>query len=96
MFNNNKKVIIGVYGVLFSIGYYRGIQQYKYNYITNKQNLSFNDYFCLTTFGLINASLYINPALTGFAIYDEYQKLNMIISNTYEEKLYYSSSFEIK
>ena len=50
----------------------------------------------LTTFGFINATLYINPALVGFALYDEYNKIKMLLTGEYNEEQYYFSSFGLK
>jgi hypothetical protein len=79
--------------LMSTIGFVRGGEYYYYKEIKNNNNVTFNTYTVLPVFCIINASLYANPVFYSFALYDEYEKIKMLIDNTYDEKKYYSSSF---
>jgi hypothetical protein len=81
-------------GLLSSLGFYRGYEQYNFYHVKRiNKKPDFENYMCSVVFGVINASLYINPALCGFAIYEEYKKIKMFIANEYDEKEYYNNLF---
>ena len=63
------------------------------NIFANKKNVSFNTYAVLPVFSFISATIYVNPVFYGFVFYDEYTKIKMFLTDSYDEKKYYSSSF---
>jgi hypothetical protein len=77
-------------GALFSLGFYRGGEQFKYHLLKTKKHINYKDYANITTFAIINASLYVNPAFVGIILYDEYKKMTV-----YNTKEYYSNLFII-
>jgi hypothetical protein len=94
---SSNKILYSSAGLMFSVGFYRGCQQYNYNHIKCKnKTITFQDIMILTACGFINATLYINPALIGFALYDEQNKIKMLLTGNYDEKQFYFSSFDLK
>ncbi len=90
----SKTIMISTGGLFFSLGFYRGCEQYNYNYMKciNKKP-EIEDYLRSFTFGLISASFYVNPALCGFAVYSEYKKIKMFVTDKYDENEYYNNLF---
>lgn len=78
--------------LMFSLGFYRGIEQYNYRQIKNK-NPTIKDYATSTMLGIMYGSTYINPAMSGFAICDEYSKIKMYLSGDYDEQKYYHNLY---
>ena len=75
VFNNPSRLLyIGV-GSFFSLGFYRGCQQYHTKIMKKNNTYDIENSALLVTVGIMNGSLYVNPALCGFALYDEIQKL---------------------
>jgi len=77
---------LGLYsgiGSLSLLGFYRGCQEYLYFEMKekNKNILEIKDYFCCSVFGLINVSLYLNPAIFIFAIDYEYERAKMLMND---------------
>lgn len=89
-----KKIAYTGAGSMFALGFYRGNEQYNHYHIkTIKKKAKIEDYMCSFVFGVINGSFYANPALCGFAIYDEYKKVKTLIGNEFNETEYYNNIF---
>lgn len=89
-----KKTLYSTGFALFSLGYYRGFQRYYYNEIKRKNvNYDLKQFVVCNIFGIINGSIYINPALTGFALVDEYNKYKQRKDKNFDEQKYFSSSY---
>lgn len=93
----SKQVFYYGTGTMFSLGFFRGCEQYNYRHIKCKnKSATLEDYMISTVFGVINGSLYINPTLACFALYDEYYKMKLSLSKKYDDTLYYSNSFGLE
>lgn len=88
---------LGLYagiGSLSSLGLFRGYQEYFYFEIKGKKtSIEIKDYLCWSVYALINASLYVNPTISIFAISYEYERAKMLMSNKYDEKTYYTNPY---
>ena len=94
MNTNIKKSIITTGLTIFSLGYYRGCQQYYHFEIKNKNvNFGLKEFTLCNILGIINGSIYVNPSLTGFALYDEYQKYKMRGEKDFDENKYLANSY---
>ena len=75
---------LGLYttGTAFTtLGFYRGFQHYYISELKDKKNkIIFKDYACCIIFGFIGASIYINPSICSFALYNEYMRATLILS----------------
>ena len=86
-----KKTLYSGASAMFALGFYRGCEQYQYK--NQKSTLNVDDFVHMTCFGVLNASIYVNPVLSVFALSDEYHKIKMLMSEEFDEHKYYSSSF---
>jgi len=88
---------LGLYagmGSLSLLGFFRGCQEYFYFEMKKKNNsLEIKDYLCCSVYGLINASLYVNPSIFIFAISYEYERAKMLMNDKYDEKTYYTNPY---
>jgi len=87
---NLTKGQIGLYtgiGLFSGLGFNRGCQEYSLTKSNEKKEYDIADYLNSFVFGIIGASIYLNPAFTGFAIYHEYLRAKMYLSkDKYENK----------
>lgn len=91
---NIKKTIIATGITFFSLGYYRGCQQYYFFEIKNKNaNFGLKEFALCNILGIINGSIYLNPSFTGFILYDEYQKYKMREKEDFDEDKYFSNKY---
>lgn len=93
--NNFTKKGIYTLGVsMFSLGYYRGCQQYYYNEIKQKNiTPGIKEFMMTNIMGIMNGSIYVNPSLTSFAVYEEYIKHKIRNNEKFDEKLYYKNTY---
>ena len=88
---------LGLYagvGSLSLLGFVRGCQEYFYFEIKGKNtSIEIKDYLCWSVYGLINASIYVNPAISIFAISYEYERAKMLMSDKFDEKTYYTNPY---
>jgi hypothetical protein len=81
-------------GSLFTLGFVRGCQEYYYWEIKNKNtSIEIKDYLTWSIFGLINGSLYVNPAMSVFALSYEYDRTQMRNGGNFDEKKYYTNPY---
>lgn len=94
MIPTQKLVIYTGVGSLSMLGFYRGCQEYFYRkFKYTNGTITSSDYLCWPIFGLISASLYVNPAISGFAFYYEYERIKMLLSDDFDEKAYYINPY---
>ncbi len=94
MNTNIKKTIITTGITIFSLGYYRGCQQYYHFEIKNKNaNFGLKEFALCNILGIINGSIYVNPSLAGFILYDEYLKYKMRGKEDFDEDKYFSNKY---
>lgn len=91
-FSPAKKAMFFGLSSLSTLGFYRGCQEYKFTQLEGKQPTS-TDYFCLSMYGIISASLYVNPTIGFFALYREFERVQMWQSGEYSDSEYYSNPF---
>jgi hypothetical protein len=88
---------LGLYvglGCFSTLGFIRGCQEYFYFEIKDKKtSIEVKDYLCWSVYGLINASLYVNPSMSIFALVHEFHRAEMLMNNTFNEKKYYTNPF---
>lgn len=89
-----SKFIYGSMSLMFTLGFYRGFEQYKYIAQTSNDVAKTNLY--AIGFGIFNGSLYMNPGSGVFAIAHEYEKAKLLLKNECDEKTYYSGAFLLK
>ena len=94
MVPTQRLVIYTGVGSLSMLGFYRGCQEYFYRkFKYTDASITSNDYLCWPIFGLISASQYVNPAISGFAFYYEYERIKMLLSDNFDEKAYYINPY---
>lgn len=90
-------VKLGLYAgiaTMFNLGFYRGCKEYYMLELENsKTQASISDFAYCSIFGLMGASIYVNPALMGFAIHHEYLMAKMLITGTRDENITGKNSF---
>ncbi len=75
-----KGLCVGA-STLASLGFYRGCKEYiSSESVSDKKVYSFpfHHYVYGSIFGLIGASIYVNPAFLGFVIHDEYLRMSTL------------------
>jgi hypothetical protein len=78
-----------------TLGTVRGCQEYHFNIKDQTQKYYSEDYFCSLVYGLIFASVYLNPATTIFGLAKEWERIKMVLDddNTYDQSTYYSNQY---
>ena len=75
------------------LGFNRGSQEFYINELKKKKEIFLKDYACCCVFGVMGASIYINPAFSGFAIYHEYLRAKMMITGVNNKHISDSNMF---
>jgi hypothetical protein len=92
-FNIKKTIVAGAFAI-YSLGHYRGCQQYYHFEIKEKKiDFGLKEFVLCNTWGIIHGSIYINPSFLGFVLYDEFKKYKMRNDKDFDENKYLSNSY---